>query len=90
MWSCDNEYVNFIAKKGIHCAQSIIGNNLRLLSREYGVTFDTLGHVKLQSNMCSNDDMAAIQAIRAIHTKTIPGFFTEEDLHILLTDLCEL
>ena len=97
MWSCDIEYVNFIAKKGIHCGQSIIGNNLRLLSRKYRVTFDTLGHIKLQSNMlnvhlimCSNEDMVAIQAITDMNSKTIPDFFTEEDFHILLNDLCDL
>ena len=90
MWSCENEYVEFIAKRGVNCAHSIIGNNLRLLSREYGVTIDTLGQVKLKSNTCSIEDMAAVQAIRDINFGTIPGFFTEEDLNILLHDLCEL
>jgi hypothetical protein len=89
MLKSDNEHVEFVAKRGRQCARSIIGSNLRVLSRDYNTSVDSLAQTRLQSNTCSLEDISTIQAMKDIISGQLPDFLTSEEAKVLLCRLCE-
>jgi hypothetical protein len=90
MWKSSNEHVSFIAKRGRSCAHSIIGSNLRTLSREYSTPIESLPQTKLRSNICSQQDLTTVAAVKDIVHGNLPVFFTSEERTQMLHELCEM
>ena len=88
MLQSSNDHVSFVARRGRVCAHSIIGSNLRMLSRDYSVPIDSLGLVRLRSP-CNIQDMSTVQAIRDCLNGQLPDFFTEAENKELFINLCE-
>ena len=88
MLQSDNDHISYIARIGINNAQSIIGSNLKLLSREYEIPTGNLHQHKLKSNACDQDGLAAVRAVKDCLEKCLPAFLTPEDQSHLMTELC--
>jgi hypothetical protein len=84
----ENDHVRLIATFGRTSADSIIGTNLRLLSREYSVDIDKLCGAKLKSNSSSNAELCTIQAIKDIIYGKLDGFLSKELRTQVLNELC--
>ena len=59
-----------------------------LLCRENNFPIDSLAKYKLQSNICSYQDLATIQAVKDIMAGHIPDFLADEK-RLSLLGLCE-
>ena len=88
MLQSDNDHISYVARIGINNAQSIIGSNLKLLSREYSIPIDNLHRHKLRSNACDLNGLACVRAVKDCLQKCLPAFLTPEDQSHLLKELC--
>ena len=80
MSKCDNEICNFIVQRGIHNADSIIGSNLRQISRVTKLEVSKLLQQTYLPRMytLTIDERCAIKCVTELRTNEIDGYTEEE------------
>jgi len=90
MLGCDNKICNFIAHQGSRDADSIIGSNLRYISRMMNTSISEIlqaPYLPRMTSILNDNDKCTVQAINELRSLSISGF-GEEDIKTFVNFLC--